>query len=295
MKDRYNATEECKVITQKEIDAIRFYQGDVWKRNINGKIMKKEQQEGFWGIQGAYQTMNCLMFEGCDNEKERIQEGNKELVPNIFLEIDKVVEIYCDIYRAMCKKNDYSRENRCVYRTDRGVSVEELKKGYTISFMSTFSEIDKDPEKFFQKKRELVILLIKIPSGIPCLDLNEILGKDNRYAKQGEVLLPPFLKISYEELELTEAEKQYRDADNKPPKAKYLIVVKKLLESKPECLKGKADDLTEERNKEAAEILTKLINKEYLEKWEEEMYCQWKRDFRRLIWEKFEKIRCQKW
>ena len=88
-------------ITTKEKDAIRFYQGDIRQRDSKGNLIEKSKRSGFYGIEGAYRTMNCLMFDGIKNEEERIAEGNGKLEPAIFEEIEKVIEVYCDIYRAM--------------------------------------------------------------------------------------------------------------------------------------------------------------------------------------------------
>ena len=279
------------MLTNKEIDAIRFYEGDTRKRDENGQISDNERQEGFYGTPSAYRTINCLMFEGIGNEEERIKEKNGKLIPELFGEIDKVIEVYCDIYRAMCKMGSESADGKkkFVYRTERGVSVEALKKGYTVSFTSTSKE-DK-PEDFLKKKTGLTLLNFVIPPGIPYLDFQKVLGKEYKFEKQKEILLPPFLEIELAELELTEAEKEYRDADNQPPQAKYLVLVKGVREHNPEAKTG--EPLTAERNQKSVELLRKLVKQEALTQDEKEEYCLWKRDVRVIIWNKFQKIREQ--
>lgn len=280
------------LLTTKEIDAIRFYQGDLRKRGADGQILKNENNKDFYGTPSAYRTMNCLMFDGITNEIERIKEKNGKLISELLLEVDKIIEVYCDIYRAMCKSVSELKETKkkmLLYRTDRGVSVQELKKGYTISFTSTSKE-DK-PEKFLQKKVDLTLLNFVLPSEIPHLDFQKVLGKDYLFEQQKEILLPPFLEIELQEMELTDKEKEYKDENNRPPAAKYLVIIKGIVRKNPELENRSRNALTSERNKRAAEILGKLIKKEQLTEEEKEEYCLWKKDVRTIIWEEFRKIR----
>lgn len=281
------------MLTDKEINAIRFYEGDIRKRGENGQILENEKEQGFYGTPSAYRTINCLMFEGTCNEEERIKEKSGKLVPELFGEIDKVIEVYCDILRAMCKMGSETADGKkkLVYRTERGVSVEELKKGYTVSFTSTSKE-DK-PEDFLKKKTGLTLLNFVIPPGIPYLDFQKVLGKEYQFEDQKEILLPPFLEIELEELELTEAEKEYRDADNQPPQAKYLVLVKGVREQNPQAETKIRKPLTAERNQKSAELLGKMVKKEPLTQDEKEEYCLWKKDVRAVIWNEFQKIRNQ--
>lgn len=281
------------MLTNKEIDAIRFYEGDIRKRGENGQILENEKEEGFYGTPSAYRTINCLMFDGTGNEEERIKEKAGKLIPELFGEIDKVIEVYCDIYRAMCKMGSESADGKkkLVYRTERGVSVEALKMGYTVSFTSTSKE-DK-PEDFLKKKTGLTLLNFVVPPGIPYLDFQKVLGKEYQFENQKEILLPPFLEIELAELELTEAEREYRDADNQPPQAKYLVQVKGVSEQNPEAETEIRNPLTAERNQKSVEVLGKLVKKEALTQDEKEAYCLWKRDVRAIIWNEFQKIRKQ--
>lgn len=279
------------MLSTKEIDAIRFYQGDVRKRDEKGKILENTTNDGIYGIHSAYRTINCLMFDGVENEKERIKEKNGALAPELFREIDKVIEIYCDIFRAMCKcvAESKSKITKLVYRTERSVSVEELKKGYTVSFTSTSKE--NKPEDFLKKKSGLVLMNIVIPPDIPYLDFEQILGDEYQYRQQKEVLLPPYLKIELEEMELSEEEKAYRDVDGKPPKAKYLVLIKGFRNKSEEKDNITREPLKQECNIRAAEILEKLINQQPLTNQEKEIYCSWKRDVREIIWNAFMDIR----
>lgn len=277
-------------ITTKEKDAIRFYQGDIRERDSKGNLIDKSNRSGFYGIEGAYRTMNCLMFDGIKNEEERIAEGNGKLEPVIFEEIEKVIEVYCDIYRAMCKYASGMTDvkKKMVYRTERGCSIEALKKGTTCSFMSTSQE--RIPGKFFRKKKELTILDILYPTNVPHIDFQEVLGDEYLFKNQKEVLFPPFLNIELEKIELSQEEKEYKDIDNKPPHAKYIVSIKEIKRRNQEIESKNAKSLGKERNVFASQVLQKLINKEKISNKEKEEYSTWKKDVRAVIWKEFKKI-----
>lgn len=278
------------MLTLKEIDAIRYYQGDIRKRNKDGQIVENEKEEGFFGTPSAYRTMNCLMFDGTINEENRIAERNGKLVPELFLEIEKIIEVYCDMYRAMCKYVSKVTNDKKLftYRTDRKISVEEMKKGYTMSFTST-SRND-TPEEFLQRKVGLILLNFVFSQKIPHLDFHQILKGEYLFEEQDEVLLPPFLKIELEKMELTEKEKQYRDVNGQPPCAKYLVEVKGIRSQNLEAGSGKRKALTSERNQKSAQILKKMVNKEIVTEEEKQEYCLWKEDIRAIIWKRFKTI-----
>lgn len=277
-------------ITKKELDSIRFYQGDVRKRREDGSF-SDEPAEGFWGISSAYKTMNCLMFPEIENEMERIKEKKAKLVPQLLIEAEQMVEVYCDIFRAMCKCTDRSGKQtyRRVYRTERGVSAEEWKKGSTVSFTSTSKS--SIPEDFLKAKSDLTLLEIFIPSGVPQLDFEELFSDSNLYPDQREILLPPFLHISMEGIELDESERQYRDVNGNPPKEKFLVFVEEGMDEfhRPEEHTA-GMRLEETANKKAADILEKLIQGTELTVEEFRDYCGWKAAFRNRIKKEFGQI-----
>lgn len=287
------------MLTQKEMDAIRFYQGDTRKRAKDGTFLEGMTEIGFYGIRSAYRTMNCLMFDGIDNEEERIAEGTADLNPQIFLEIEKVAEVFCDLFGAMCKcrreldKDDSHRKRyHTVYRTDRGVSIQEMKKlGRTISFISTSKE--NELNEYFCKKKGLSLLEIVVSPEVPYLDFEQILGTDYHYADQREVLLPPFLNISLHEGKLTDKETEYKDADGNPPKGKYILVLEGLdlgAEVAQNVNMGPTlGELAEDKEKIAL-ILKKMTEKSAITEQEKEQYCHWKTRFRKMILAKFRDI-----
>lgn len=276
------------MLTEKERASIRFYQGDIRKRAEDGTLSDGASEVGFYGIPSAYKTMNCLMFDGIDNEKERIAEGNTVLNPQVYLEIERVVDVFCDIFRAMCKCRS-NTQRQIVYRTERGISVQEMKRlGQTISFTSTSKE--RNPKKYFRKKKSLTLLELIVPAGTPYLDFEETLGDDNYYSDQKEILLPPFLESVLYEGELTAEETSYRDADGQPPQGRYIAVLGALrLYAQNETNRNGAPELGNliREKKKMAGFLSRLNAKEELSQREIQAYCTWKREFREIIMGRF--------
>ena len=269
--------------TKREIKAIRFYQGD------NKELIEKGNGD-FWALPSAYQTINCLMFDGISNEKERIKEATKKLQPQVIEEVEKTIEVFCSLYSSMYKNVHKVGEKKELntFRTERGISIEELKKGHTVSFTSTSKSVNM--ESFFYKKSDLTLLVFKFSTEIPHLDYETVLGQNNKYPQQREILLPPFLKISLEDIQLTDKEKEYKDINGNSPCGKYEVRIEGLLEMNPEAESEDRQELTKEKNERAAELLKKLINSLELSEEEEEEYTAWKKDFRASIWKKFKEI-----
>lgn len=153
--------------------------------------------------------------------------------------------------------------------------------------MSTSQE--RIPGKFFRKKRELTILDILYPTNVPHIDFQEVLGDEYLFKNQKEVLFPPFLNIELEKIELSQEEKEYKDIDNKPPHAKYIVSIKEIRRNQ-ETESKNAKSLGKERNVFASQVLQKLINKEKISNKEKEKYLIWKKDVRAAIWKEFKKI-----
>lgn len=282
------------MLTEKEKDSIRFYQGDIRRRAEDGSLSNSLTAAGFYGIPSAYKTMNCLMFDGIANEKERIAEGTAALNPEVFREIENVVDVFCDIFRAMYKCRNSNRK-KVVYRTERGISVQEMKKqGQTISFTST--SMEDNPKEYFRKKKLLTLLEFIVPPGMPYLDFEDVLGDDYYYADQKEILLPPFLRAVFYEGKLTAEEEKYRDADDQPPQGKCIVVLEELSLPAPKGMEQ--EDISglqclTSRKAKMAEILARMIDQEELSQQEVQEYCAWKADFREIIAARFRKIQSE--
>lgn len=96
---------------RKDIDMLRFYGGDIHQKNKEGEyvitnnlVNPKNKEDMLWGDRDAYRTLNALLFEGIENEKERIYKEKRKLNP-VFIElIENTLEIYRGIFAVMCRK-----------------------------------------------------------------------------------------------------------------------------------------------------------------------------------------------
>ena len=59
------------------------------------------------------------------------------------------------------------------------------------------------------------------------IDLNEVLGEQSGFPDEEEILYPPFLYLSTEQLLLTEKEKGLKDYQGHPPYGKFRVVLKR--------------------------------------------------------------------
>lgn len=77
--------------------------------------------------------------------------------------------------------------------------------GKTVSFTSTTCLANGTWE--FQKKKGILLLEFDSLARVEHLDVYDVLGEDNKYPGENEILFPPFLDIKMEEVDLTENEK----------------------------------------------------------------------------------------
>lgn len=210
------------MFTLEEKDAIRFYEGDTRIRNTYGKIINKKSSDHFLKTEKAYKTLNALLFPGISNEKERILQESSQLNRVMPENIDKTINIYCNIYSAMCKSSFLHKDELITYRVERKESLNNLKLGYTNSFTSTSKDWY---NKNFSKKNGIVLLEYHIPVNTPFADFQEILGKEYRFKEESEILLPPFVKIMINEGNLSITDKQIKDMQGESPIAKYIVTI----------------------------------------------------------------------
>lgn len=105
---------------RKDIDMLRFYGGDIHQKNKEGEyvitnnlVNPKNKEDVLWGDRDAYRTLNALLFDGIENEKERIYKEKRKLNP-VFIElIENTLEIYRGIFAVMCRKKQ--RYRRLLY------------------------------------------------------------------------------------------------------------------------------------------------------------------------------------
>ena len=84
----------------RRIDALRLYGGDIRKRCSNGSI-GSISRDSIYGDDALYRTLNALLFEGNENELERILKEGHKLNSDFIRRIDETVQIYTDIFTLM--------------------------------------------------------------------------------------------------------------------------------------------------------------------------------------------------
>lgn len=123
---------------RKDIDMLRFYGGDIHQKNKEGEyvitnnlVNPKNKEDMLWGDRDAYRTLNALLFEGIENEKERIYKEKRKLNP-VFIElIENTLEIYRGIFAVMCRKKGNQLSVSKIKRVDRKASLMAYLKWIT--------------------------------------------------------------------------------------------------------------------------------------------------------------------
>lgn len=213
---------------RKDIDMLRFYGGDIHQKNKEGEyvitnnlVNPKNKEDMLWGDRDAYRTLNALLFEGIENEKERIYKEKRKLNP-VFIElIENTLEIYRGIFAVMCRKKGNQLSVSKIKRVDRKASLMAYLKGYTESFVScTKGEYDDE----FAAKNNIILLEIESLENIPYVDYQQVVTmQEYRNYDEKEVLFPPFLSLKVSEIELTTKDNHIKDMYGKPPVGKYQL------------------------------------------------------------------------
>lgn len=197
------------LISEKELKAVRFYEGDV------------EGSDPFWSDPKAYVTINSLFYEGINTEIKRTSEG-KKLNPAILADTDRLFEVLRDLLKAT-EHTDLSRE-RHSFRVERYADYLEMKKhGGTVSFTSTSTD---GFLSAYSDRHGIALMCFTIPEKIPCFPYEETLGDLYFKKDEHEILLPPGLSIEFREVELSDEDRQIRDDHNEPPLLKCEAVIK---------------------------------------------------------------------
>lgn len=266
-----------------QIRSLKFYQG-----STDLKVENAARKE-FYSTPKAYQTLNSLMYPGIENEKTRVCREGQKLAPGLLYNTTEILKVYENIFSLMKadKKPEYIHESGCLttYRTEREITLQLLNAGSTVSLTSTSRKPDLG--NYFRKKDGLLILEFEISSDVPYVDVNAILGSDNQFFEQQEILLPPFLKVKLSSQQLTEKERMYQDVNGNPPVGKYKVQVFKefqeckIDENKESLLRKYLFDQYQIEN--AVKVLERINLCQEIGKEEQEKYIRWKACFQELI------------
>lgn len=119
------------------VDMLRFYGGDIRERTKDGKVVFGESsKDTLWGDNEAYRTLNALLFDGYENEKERIFKEKKKLNPAFIERLDETLAIYTGVFSMMCLQKEKNISTIKVKRVDRQASLNAYQKGFTGSFVA---------------------------------------------------------------------------------------------------------------------------------------------------------------
>lgn len=207
--------------TFREIDALRLYGGDIRKRTDDGYLWVNST-DALYGDQDAYRTLNALLFQGIENEEERIWVEGHRLNPEFIRRIDETIKIYIDIFTLMKERRGEFDHQVMGKRVERASSISYYEKGFTQSFFSC-SKGGYDDD--FSQKDGIVLIEVELIQDVPFLDYEKILIRDEyKHQEEREILLPPFLQVELEKVPLTASEtKSVKDQNNCSPLGKYQL------------------------------------------------------------------------
>lgn len=184
---------------EKLIQAVRYYEGDV---SGNDPLLSDTK---------AYVTLNALFFPGTENEEIKVKE-NKFLNTAFISRKTEVLTIIHNLFSAI--HDNPCQKDIITYRVERLYDFNLLyKESRTIAFTSTSKNGFLNA---YGDKEGIVLMRFHIPAGLPCLDMGTFLPV---YAKkdESEILLTPFLELSFTECELSGQEKMIKDRNANPP------------------------------------------------------------------------------
>ncbi len=261
-----------------EIDLLRFYGGDIREKTeegimiVSGDVMADE----LWGDAEAYRTLNALLFDGYENEKERIYKEGHRLNPAFIERIEETLKIYRDVFSLMCRKNRVEEPVR-VKRVDRKASLYAYENGYTGSFVSCTKGNYQDD---FSNKNQVILLEVDILPGIPYADFQKIVTS-SEYSNydEKEILLPPFLPLEIKQVSLNKKEtKMLRDMNGNAPVGKYFLKPGKFPDYRQEIRASKEE--LKERVQKGSMLAASELQKMNNGQWEEDYskYVGWKQD-----------------
>lgn len=267
---------------------LRFYGGDIRKRISEDEFLvmnnfqnPRNKGDLLWGDKEAYRTLNALLFDGYENEKERIFKEHRQLNP-VFIELlEETLSIYTGIFSVMCEEKGKELLTPKVKRVDRAASLSAYTKGYTGSFVSC-SKKDFDDE--FAKKNNVILLEVEAVTNCPHVDYQQVVtAHEYSNYEELEVSFPPYLPLSIQETDLTEREKHIKDMNGNPPVGKYLLKMgdfpdyrKAITSSKEQLL----EKLLAGKEK-AAECLKNMNAGLWDEDYQE--YIEWKEDLHNYL------------
>lgn len=243
-------------MTNDEKKALRFYIGDV------------SGSHPFYGDGRAYVTINSLFFPGISTETLRAAEG-KPLNPEIAADMPRLLDFFGNLFSAFGKSTVDTAETCRVERFSDYRLMSDA--GATVSLTST------SKAGFLGSYRDRIgISLIRfaLPENSPAIDVAREL---DFYAKpeEAEILLPPFIRLEFSELPMTERELSVTDSHGDPPKVHCKAVFTGEMADSDESDRPLTEDTSVPVN-----VLKKIASGQELPEEEVRGYCLWKDSLR---------------
>lgn len=188
-----------KNITQSEINALRCYTGDV------------DGNTEFFPSPDAYLVINSLFFPGIVSESARASE--KKHLPSEVLKNADILQKFFSCLFSLFRKSSAGNIITS-YRVERFSDYMFCKEcGKTVSFTST------SLNGFlgrYSDRNGIALMKFTISKGTPCVNVAEILP---HYMKsdEAEILLPPSLEVSINEIPLTPEQLDITDFSGNSP------------------------------------------------------------------------------
>ena len=268
-------------IEWRSVNAFMFNKGKVVKNiikmssDLSGIL---EYRNDIISLDYIADAQYALLFDGYENEKERIfKEGNK-LNPVFVRRLKDTIKIYTGIFKLMCMEKQKKVSSFRARRVDRKNSLNAYEKGCTQSFVSC-SKGGYGTQ--FANKNQVILLEVEVSGESPYIDFQQKLTEDEYiYYNEQEILFPPFLPLKIEELALTKGEKKMiKDMHNNPPVGKYLIQPGSFPDYR-EIIKSSKEELYQRilQGKEEASLCLERMN---AGDWcsDYRSYENWKKDF----------------
>ena len=201
------------VLTESLVNALLYYIGD------------PTAYPGMPHDKKAYCTLNTLFYGDIVSERARIKEG-RMINPEIFSNKETVCAFIYDLINSTIGGGKEETEET-VFRVARISDVDAMIHAEkTMSFTSTSK---KGFLKEYSDKDGLVLLELQIPPNTPRADIAKLIPRFYK-REEAEVLLPPWLPVSFCECDLSDDELQIRDRLGNPPVKKYHVKVGEYLE-----------------------------------------------------------------
>ena len=249
-------------LSENEIRAIKFYQGDVMGA------------DPFWGDKKAYSTLNSLFFPGIDNEISRSREG-KRLNPAFPERYEETINLCRDLLAALYGSS--CDEDIITYRVERySDHIKCREMGRTISFTSTSNG---GFLRQYGDKKGIVLIKFMLPKGTPSVNMELALDHYLK-AHESEVLLPPYLALEFEDVPLSEDEMKILDADGNPPVLSVIARAKGIIPPADE------NGIMNEDGKLAGIRIYEALNSGNMPKKDDiEVFSLWKEGFRKAVFD----------